>query len=122
MRPPLPFPCCLGVRPEFLLTFLLALVHNLSFFCSVSPLPNADKWSGKRRYPLDTLFIWSLVWQQRQSIFIAFAALLFCVASNLASPVISGALFETLVQGQPFSKWVGAKGPSRPAAHNKREL
>jgi len=74
-------------------------------YCSeVAPLPGPEKWAGRRRYPLDDLYIWSLVWQQRKQIFAALGALLVCVASNLASPVISGALFETLVQGQPFSK------------------
>lgn len=61
------------------------------------------------RQPLDNTFIWQLIWQQRGSIFTALAALLFCVGSNLASPVLSGVLFETLVQGQPFSKWVAQR-------------
>lgn len=58
-----------------------------------------------RRAPLDRRFILGAVLRQRGNLLVAGAALLLCVAANLASPVLSGALFETLIQGQPFSRY-----------------
>lgn len=71
---------------------------------AAATISEADQGAAKLRAPLDDRYIWSLVWQQRKSLLTAFAALVFCVGSNLASPVLSGVLFETLVKGQPFSK------------------
>jgi ATP-binding cassette subfamily B (MDR/TAP) protein 10 len=57
------------------------------------------------RAPLDSIYIRSLVWQQKKQLAIGAVCLLICVASNLASPVISGLLFETLVQNKPFENY-----------------
>ena len=43
--------------------------------------------------------------REKRHLFLAAAALVFCVAGNLASPVLSGILFEVLVQGQPFERY-----------------
>jgi ATP-binding cassette subfamily B (MDR/TAP) protein 10 len=58
-----------------------------------------------RRAPLDDMYIVSLILQQRKSLAIASVSLLLCVAANLASPVLSGLLFETLVNKAPFSSY-----------------
>lgn len=47
----------------------------------------------------------SLVLQEKKSLAIATICLLFCVSSNLASPVLSGMLFETLVNQAPFASY-----------------
>lgn len=57
------------------------------------------------RVPLDNQFIMGVIGNQMHHILIATVSLLLCVAGNLASPVLSGALFETLVNGQPFEKY-----------------
>lgn len=57
-----------------------------------------------RRGPLDRQYILGLCWQQRRHLAAASLCLVLCVAGNLATPVLSGALFETLVQGQPAEK------------------
>ena len=66
-----------------------------------------------QRHALDDTYILSLVWQQQRALLTALGALLLCVASNLTSPVLSGMLFELLVQGQPLAKWVGGHGAGR---------
>lgn len=65
----------------------------------------AGEGSPALRRPLDDKYIVSLVLQERKSLAIASFALLCCVASNLASPVMSGLLFETLVNRAPFSSY-----------------
>jgi ATP-binding cassette subfamily B (MDR/TAP) protein 10 len=60
---------------------------------------------GQLRAPLDDRYILSLILQQKKSLIIASLSLLFCVAANLASPVLSGMLFETLVNKSPFSSY-----------------
>jgi len=47
----------------------------------------------------------SLVLQEKKSLAVATICLLLCVGSNLASPVLSGMLFETLVRQAPFSSY-----------------
>ena len=59
---------------------------------------------GLRR-PLDDKYIISLVLQEKKSLAVATICLLLCVGSNLASPVLSGMLFETLVRQAPFSSY-----------------
>lgn len=54
--------------------------------------------------PLADGFILQLVWQQRCSLVVALAALLVCVFISLLSPVLSGGLFEALVQGRPLAE------------------
>jgi hypothetical protein len=56
------------------------------------------------RAPLDTTSIVNLVLNEKRHLLAAAAALVVCVAANLASPVVSGILFEVLVQGQPFER------------------
>lgn len=47
----------------------------------------------------------SLIWAESRHLLVGGLALLVCVASNLASPVISGMLFETLVQRAPAEQY-----------------
>ena len=72
---------------------------------SRSALGARSEWRHPRA-PLDDRFILGVALQQSRHLFLAAVALLLCVASNLASPILSGALFETLVHGQPFSRRV----------------
>jgi len=59
----------------------------------------------KKRAPFDNEYMLGLVWQQRQRLFIAGLCLFICTASNLASPVLSGMLMETLVKNQPVEQF-----------------
>lgn len=54
---------------------------------------------------MDDTYIRALIGEEKGRLFIAATALVLCVAANLASPVLSGALFETLVQGKPFEQY-----------------
>lgn len=58
-----------------------------------------------RRGPLDDRYIVSLIFKQKKPVILSLLSLLCCVASNLASPVLSGMLFESLVLKQPFSEY-----------------
>lgn len=58
-----------------------------------------------KRAPFDNEYLFGLVWRQRGHLGVAFMALLFCTSSNLAAPVLSGMLFETLIQQQPVDKY-----------------
>lgn len=57
------------------------------------------------RKPLDTQYIVGLVLKQKKHVLLAAASLLVCVGANLASPVLSGMLFETLVMQRPFEAY-----------------
>lgn len=48
--------------------------------------------------------MWGLVRKQWPQLVRAGLAVMVCVACNLVSPVLSGALFENLVQQQPFEQ------------------
>lgn len=85
----------------------LNLHHSSQPICSgtsVSP-PSLQRSKRQLRGPLDNDYILSLVLQQRRHLLVGGAALLACVASNLASPVISGLLFETLVMQAPLENY-----------------
>ena len=47
-----------------------------------------------------------LVWQQRRQLLLAGACLLVCTASNLAAPVLTGMLMETLVKQKPVEEYI----------------
>ena len=51
-----------------------------------------------------------LVWQQRRQLLLAGACLLVCTASNLAAPVLTGMLMETLVKQKPVEEYVKVGG------------
>jgi ABC-type bacteriocin/lantibiotic exporter with double-glycine peptidase domain len=56
--------------------------------------------------PFDDQYIIGLIWQQRSQIFLATACLLFCTASNLAAPVLTGMLMDTLVKQKPVEDYI----------------
>lgn len=64
----------------------------------------------KRRAPLDDEYILGLVMQHKQHLAIALLTVTLCTASNLAAPVLSGMLFEILVQQQPMGKYAKVFG------------
>eukprot|EP00877_Chromochloris_zofingiensis_P003375 jgi/Chrzof1/13038/Cz07g17170.t1 len=70
-----------------------------------SVLTNGSSYKAPKRAPLDDQYILGLVLQHWKHIVIATASLLFCTASNLAAPILSGLLFETLVQQQPMARY-----------------
>lgn len=72
------------------------------------PLPARS--SPPRRAPLDNEYLVGLVLQHRRHLAVAAACLLLCTASNLAAPVLSGMLFETLVQRQPMERYAQVRG------------
>ena len=72
--------------------------------CSL-PAELATRDEVIRRGPLDDRYIFSLIIKQKKRVVVSLLSLLCCVASNLASPVLSGMLFESLVTKQPLSEY-----------------
>lgn len=64
----------------------------------------------RRRAPFDDEYILGLVLQHRGHLALAITSVLLCTVSNLAAPVLSGMLFELLVQGQPMGKYAKVGG------------
>ena len=62
-----------------------------------------------KRAPLDNEYLVGLALQHRGHLLAAGGCLLLCTASNLAAPVLSGLLFETLVQRQPMERYAQAR-------------
>ena len=54
---------------------------------------------------MDNEYLWGIVLQQKQHLLLATVTVLLCTASNLAAPVLSGMLFEHLVQQNPMQKY-----------------
>ncbi len=50
------------------------------------------------------------MWQQRRQLAVAAVCLLACTASNLAAPVLTGMLMETLVQQKPAEVYLQVRG------------
>jgi hypothetical protein len=71
------------------------------------PLPRRPRPPRQpvKRAPLDNEYVVGLVLQHRTHLILATVCLLLCTASNLAAPVLSGLLFETLVQQQPMTRY-----------------
>jgi hypothetical protein len=67
---------------------------------------------------LDNEYILGITLQHKQHLVIAAVTVLLCTASNLAAPVLSGMLFEHLVQQKPVQEYaqVWGKHVGRPAA------
>lgn len=59
----------------------------------------------KLRGPFDNKYLWGLVWQQRSQLVIAVVCLVLCTTSNLAAPVLSGMLTETLMHNRPMEEY-----------------
>ncbi|KAG2498202.1 hypothetical protein HYH03_003955 [Edaphochlamys debaryana] len=59
----------------------------------------------RRRAPFDDQYLLGLVWRERAHLGLALVALVLCTASNLAAPVLSGALLEMLMTGQSMTKY-----------------
>lgn len=74
----------------------------LNFFNVTDRRGRQIAWNGTERKPLDNQYIFQLILQQKVRLTLASISLVACVASNLASPVISGLLFEMLVTNAPF--------------------
>ncbi|KAK9862820.1 hypothetical protein WJX84_000045 [Apatococcus fuscideae] len=60
---------------------------------------------SRRRGPMDSKYVWDLLMRHFAPLCLAGGCLIFCTCSNLAAPVISGALVQTLVDAQPLSKY-----------------
>lgn len=54
---------------------------------------------------MDDEYILGIVLQHKQHLLLAGVTVLICTASNLAAPVLSGMLFEHLVQQHPLEKY-----------------
>jgi ATP-binding cassette subfamily B (MDR/TAP) protein 8 len=57
------------------------------------------------RAPLDNEYILGIALQHKQHLLMAAVTVLLCTASNLAAPVLSGMLFEHLVQQHPMERY-----------------
>ena len=60
---------------------------------------------ANKRTPFDNKYLLGLVWQQRQMLLVAGVCLVACTCSNLAAPVLSGMLLETLVKQAPMENY-----------------
>lgn len=58
-----------------------------------------------KRRPFDDEYILGIVLQHKRHLVLATVTVLLCTASNLAAPVLSGMLFEHLVQQRPVEKY-----------------
>lgn len=58
-----------------------------------------------KRAPLDDEYILGIAMQHKQHLLLAAITVLLCTASNLAAPVLSGMLFEHLVQQKPVQEY-----------------
>ena len=97
-----PQPPSANARPEGQAGALEALLEHIL----VRRDPGADGAAPPhRRAPLDNEYLVGLVMQHRRHLAVAALCLLLCTASNLAAPVLSGLLFETLVQRQPMERY-----------------
>ena len=79
---------------------ILQTLFHQSFKLYCRPIPDA------KRTPFDDRYIIGLIWQQRSQLMVATACLLFCTASNLAAPVLTGMLMDTLVKQKPVEEYV----------------
>jgi hypothetical protein len=79
--------------------------HHLAPSPTAQHAPPRTNRPPTRRAPLDNEYLIGLVLQHRHHLIIATVCLLLCTASNLAAPVLSGLLFETLVQQQPMERY-----------------
>lgn len=57
------------------------------------------------RAPLDNEYILGLLWPVKRPLILAAVTLVVCTSINLTSPVLSGMLFDTLVQQRPLTKY-----------------
>jgi hypothetical protein len=57
------------------------------------------------RAPFDDQYLWGLIWLHRSQLLLGCLCLMLCTASNLAAPVLSGMLMETLVQKKPVEEY-----------------
>jgi hypothetical protein len=65
-----------------------------------------------KRAPFDNEYLLGVTLQQKHHIAVAAVMLVLCTASNLAAPVLSGMMFEILVQQQPLTKYAEVRpGP-----------
>jgi ATP-binding cassette, subfamily B (MDR/TAP), member 10 len=84
---------------------ILSITDFLFFPCSGTSLAALDPTDTYLRTPLDNQYIISLILQQKRHLALAGISLIACVGANLASPVLSGLLFETLVLQRPFEAY-----------------
>jgi hypothetical protein len=72
-------------------------------------------YTPPKRAPFDDEYIIGIVLQHKQNLLVAAVTVMLCTASNLAAPVLSGMLFEHLVQQHPMERYAKV-GPATPAA------
>ena len=73
-----------------------------------APVPAATAAASsptRRRAPLDDQYLLGLALCHRGHLAAALACLALCTASNLAAPLLSGLLFETLVRQEPMERY-----------------
>lgn len=87
----------------------LSLLHDWRHPKCRSPCPVFSRacrtYTPVKRAPLDNEYILGIVMQQKQHLLLATVTVLLCTASNLAAPVLSGMLFEHLVQQHPMERY-----------------
>jgi ATP-binding cassette subfamily B (MDR/TAP) protein 8 len=68
-------------------------------------------YTRPKRAPLDNEYILGIALQHKQHLILAAVTVLLCTASNLAAPVLSGMLFEHLVQQHPMERYAKVGRP-----------
>lgn len=62
-------------------------------------------YTRPKRAPLDNEYILGIALQHKQHLLVAAVTVVLCTVSNLAAPVLSGMLFEHLVQQHPMERY-----------------
>jgi hypothetical protein len=65
-----------------------------------------------KRAPFDNEYILGILMQHKQHLLLATVTVLLCTASNLAAPVLSGMLFDHLIQQKPLQEYAQVRWQS----------
>ncbi|WIA13363.1 hypothetical protein OEZ85_006944 [Tetradesmus obliquus] len=79
---------------------------------SLGAKASKDEWvyTRPKRAPLDNEYILGIALQHKQHLLVAAVTVVLCTVSNLAAPVLSGMLFEHLVQQHPMERYAKVFG------------
>ncbi|KAK9792243.1 hypothetical protein WJX73_005289 [Symbiochloris irregularis] len=84
------------------------LQRSRGIVCSAATTASVER--GPHRSPLDDKYVWTLIWRQKRQLFFAGLALIFATACNLTSPIMTGLLFQMLVDQAPRSQYARLLG------------
>ncbi|WIA33509.1 hypothetical protein OEZ86_006634 [Tetradesmus obliquus] len=87
-------------------------LDKLANAVSLGAKASKDEWvyTRPKRAPLDNEYILGIALQHKQHLLVAAVTVVLCTVSNLAAPVLSGMLFEHLVQQHPMERYAKVFG------------